>query len=138
VKTELWDKVQALLGGNRNKHRQHIRERSSSLLTGLLTDANGNRYTPSFTLKKNRRYRYYVSQLAIKNPYREFVGPIRLPAREIENRVIERLISFLRSDAEVFDQFGGVTDSPSGSQRLKALRQHPFELGRATPSVWVS
>jgi hypothetical protein len=40
----------------------------------LLADANGNRYTPSFTVKKNRKYRYYVSQLAIKNPDLKFTG----------------------------------------------------------------
>jgi hypothetical protein len=91
-----------------------------------------NRYTPSFTLKKNRRCRYYVSQLAIKNPNKKFFGPIRLPAREIENRVIERLISFLRSDAEVFEQFGGATDSPSGSRQLIAAAK---EFVMSWPSI---
>ena len=120
VKRELWDKVQTLLGSNRKKRREHVRERSSSLLTGLLTDANGNRYTPSFTFKQNRKYRYYVSQLAIKNPDLKFTGPLRLPAREIENLVTERLASFLMSDGEVFDRLGGGTDSPAASRQLVA------------------
>lgn len=118
VSRELWDKVQILLGSNRRKRREHVRDRSSSLLTGLLTDANGNRYTPSFTFKKNRKYRYYVSQLAIKNPDLKFTGPLRLPAREIENLVTERLVSFLKSDGEVFDRLGGGTDSPATSRQL--------------------
>jgi len=86
VPRELWDKVQAQMSSNRKKRHGHIRERSSSLLTGLLADASGNRFTPSFTFKKRRRYCYYVSQLAIKNPATKLHGPIRLPAREIENR----------------------------------------------------
>jgi site-specific DNA recombinase len=56
--------------------------------------------------------------LAIKNPDFKFTGPLRLPAREIENLVTERLASFLRSDGDVFDLLGGGTDSPAASQQL--------------------
>jgi len=120
VPRELWDKVQARMSSNRKKHRDHIRERSSSLLTGLLADANGNRFTPSFTFKKRRRYRYYVSQLATKNPATKLNPPIRLPAREIENRVAEKLLAFLKSDAEVFDRLGAAAESPAASRHLIA------------------
>jgi DNA invertase Pin-like site-specific DNA recombinase len=120
VPRKLWDDVQARMSGNRKKRHDHIRERSSSLLTGLLVDANGHRYTPSFTFKKRRRYRYYVSQLAIKNPATKSLGPIRLPAREIESRITERLLSFLKSDAEVFDRLGASAESPAASGQLVA------------------
>jgi site-specific DNA recombinase len=132
VNTGLWDKVQTLMGSNRKKHREHVRERSSSLLTGILADATGNRYTPSFTFKKNRKYRYYVSQLAIKNPDLKFTGPLRLPAREIENLVTESLASFLRSDGEVFDRLGGGTDNPAASRELLAAAKSFVE---SWPSV---
>ena len=120
VPRELWDNVQARMSGNRKKRRHHIRERSSSLLTGLLVDGTGNRFTPSFTFKKRRRYRYYVSQLSVRNPATKFNGPIRLPAREIENRVTEKLLSFLKSDAEVFDRLGAAAESPAASGQLVA------------------
>ncbi len=120
VPKKLWDKVQAQMNGNRKKRHDHIRERSSSLLTGLLADASGNRFTPSSTFKKRRRYRYYVSQLVTKNPATKFKGPIRLPAREIENRVTEKLLSFLKSDAEVFDRLGAATESAAASGQLLA------------------
>jgi site-specific DNA recombinase len=120
VPRKLWDQIQARMSGNRKKRRQHIRERSSSLLTGLLADGTGNRFTPSFTFKKGRRHRYYVSQLAIKNPATKLHGPIRLPAREIECRVTERLLSFLKSDAEVFDRLGVPAESPAAGGRLVA------------------
>jgi site-specific DNA recombinase len=131
VPRNLWDKVQARMTSNRKKRRQHIRERSSSLLTGLLADANGNRYTPSFTFKKGRKYRYYVSQLAIKNPATKLNGPIRLPAREIESRVSERLLSFLKSDAEVFDRLGAAAESPAASGQLVAAAK---KLGVSWPA----
>jgi site-specific DNA recombinase len=50
----------------------------------------------------------------------KFTGPLRLPAREIENLITERLASFLRSDGEVFDRLGGGTDSPAASRQLVA------------------
>jgi len=118
VPKKLWDKVQAQMRGNRRKRHDHIRERSSSLLTGLLTDGAGNRFTPSFTFKKRRRYRYYVSQLSVKNPGTKPEGPIRFPAREIESRVTERLLSFLKSDAEVFDRLGGAAEGPATTGQL--------------------
>lgn len=50
-------------------------------------------------MKRGRRYRYYISQLAIKNRTDQSDGPTRVPAHELEGRVLERLIAFLKSDA---------------------------------------
>ena len=99
----LWDRVQAQLNNNLRKRWNRVRERASSLLTGLVENEHGNRYTPSFTVRRGRRYRYYVSQLAIKNTASEAVGPTRVPAQELENRVTDKLLAFLKADAEVFD-----------------------------------
>jgi DNA invertase Pin-like site-specific DNA recombinase len=118
VPQELWDKVQTQLSSNLRMRRNRVRERASSLLTGLLEDANGNSFTPSFTIKNGRRYRYYVSQLAIKNPVSQCTGLTRLPAHEIEARVIERLHSFLRSDADLFDELSLAEESPSSIRQL--------------------
>jgi hypothetical protein len=41
-------------------------------------------------------------------------------AREIENRLTERLLSFLKSDAEVFDRLGAAAESPASSGQLVA------------------
>jgi site-specific DNA recombinase len=120
VPGKLWDQVQAMMSGNRKKRSQYIRDRSSSLLTGLLADTAGNHFTPSFTFKNGRRYRYYVSQLAVKNPTTKIKGPIRLPAREIESRVTERLLSFLKSEAEVFDRLAAASERPAAGRQLVA------------------
>jgi DNA invertase Pin-like site-specific DNA recombinase len=118
VPRELWDKVQSQLSSNLRTCRNRVRERSSSLLTGLIEDANGNRFTPSFTIKNGRRYRYYVSQIVIKNPAGQPTGPTRLPAHEVETRVIERLHSFLNSDADVFEELGPGEESPATIRQL--------------------
>ena len=75
VPRSLWDRVQAQLNSNLRKRRNRVRERASSLLTGMVEDEHGNRYTPSFTVRRGRRYRYYVSQLAIKNMANEAMWP---------------------------------------------------------------
>jgi site-specific DNA recombinase len=120
VPRELWDKVQAQLDGHLRAQRKRAREHSSSLLTGLIEDGEGNRFPPSFTIKRGRRYRYYVSQTVIQNPASQQTGPTRLPAHEIESRITERLQAFLRSDAQVFDELSASAESPAVLHQLVA------------------
>jgi hypothetical protein len=58
----LWDAAQAQLARNAAQRNSSVRTRQPSLLTGILFDANGNRMTPSHSVKKGARYRYYVSR----------------------------------------------------------------------------
>jgi site-specific DNA recombinase len=117
---ELWDRVQRQLSQNLETRHTRIGQQSSSLLTGLMEDANGNRFTPSFTVKSGRRYRYYVSQIAIENPGTRGQGPTRLPAEEVETRVTEMLCSFLSADARVFDELSLASESADDLHRLIA------------------
>jgi site-specific DNA recombinase len=132
VPRELWDMVQARLSTNLRARRHHVRERSSSLLRGLMEDANGNRFTPSFTIKNGRRYRYYVSQVAIKNPANQSRGLMRLPAHEVESRITEKLQAFLKSDAEVFDELSAPGESPAAIQPMVAAAK---KLAASWPSL---
>jgi site-specific DNA recombinase len=118
VTRSLWDRVQAQLNNNLRKRRNRVWERSSSLLTGLVENEHGNRYTPSFTVRRGRRYRYYVSQLAIKNTANVAMGPTRVPAQELENRVTEKFLTFLKADAEVFDGLDLAGERPEVAGRL--------------------
>ena len=77
VPMEVWDMVQERLRSNIRARRQHVNERSSSPLTGLVEDANGKRFTPSFTIKNGRRYRYYVSQVVVKSQKRRLHSATR-------------------------------------------------------------
>jgi site-specific DNA recombinase len=131
VPEELWDQVQTQLRSNLRMRRNRVRERASSLLTGLIEDASGNFFTPSFTIKNGRLYRYYVSQLAIKNPARQCTGLSRLPAHEVETRVIEKLHSFLRSDADLFDELSPAEESPAAIRQL-------VDTAKKLASSWAS
>lgn len=132
VPRDLWDKVQAQMNSNLRTRRKRARDQASSLLTGLVEDAAGNRFTPSFTMKRGRRYRYYVSQLAIKSPGGERDGPTRVPAHELECLVTEKLLAFLKSDAEVFDGLSAEDESPAISGNLVAAAK---KLASRLPSL---
>ena len=118
VPRTVWDRVQQQLNSNLRRRRNQVLERASSLLTGLVEDEHGTRYTPSFTVRRGRRYRYYVSQLAIKNPASKGNGLTRVPAQELEARVIQKLVAFLKTDAEVFDGLFLSEERPAVASRL--------------------
>ena len=124
VPQDLWDKVEAQLNSTLRAHRNRGKDQASSLLTGLMEDGEGNRFTPSFTIRRGRRYRYYVSQHAVENSADQCRGPIRLPAHEIESRIRERLQEFLKSDAEIFNQLSRSAESPAlMKQRVTAAKK---------------
>jgi len=97
IDQELWDRVQAQFKANLQAPRTRPRTTSKSLLIGLLYDSQGNRFTPSHASKGAKRYRYYVSQAAIKKPGRAADSPTRLPADEFEELVISQVQSLLQS-----------------------------------------
>src|SRR6516225_10036743 len=58
----LWEAVQAQLADHTAERNSGTRTHQPSLLAGMLFDTEGNRMTPSYAVKKGRRYRYYVSR----------------------------------------------------------------------------
>jgi site-specific DNA recombinase len=113
IPQELWKKVQEQLDSNLRTRHKRMRENASSLMTGIIEDAAGHRLTPSFTIRRGRRYRYYVSQASMHDSARRGNEITRLPAHEIESRVLERVIRFLKSDAEIFDRLSTERQTPS-------------------------
>jgi site-specific DNA recombinase len=103
------------------------------LLTGLLFDARGERYTPTHSLKCSRRYRYYTSQAVIQG--RENQPTLRrLPAHELEQAVLARLISFLESPRELLQLVEARTVSlPETNQVVAAAKLKSLELRQAPP-----
>lgn len=63
----------------------------STFLTGLLVDEEGNRYIPLHSVKKGRRYLYYVSQAVINSRKAVKISYARAPAQPIEDVVIREL-----------------------------------------------
>jgi DNA invertase Pin-like site-specific DNA recombinase len=100
VPIDLWQKVTAHLAANNRSHRRPGKRSSTSLLTGLLFDPDGNRYTPTHAVRKGKRYRYYTCQAVIQKQ-RKPAPTDRLPAAEIEELICSRLRSLLTSPQEL-------------------------------------
>jgi len=60
VDEELWNAVQARLTDNRTTRRKS-RIETGALLGGLIYDDRGNIMSPSYSLRRGNRYRYYIS-----------------------------------------------------------------------------
>jgi DNA invertase Pin-like site-specific DNA recombinase len=96
-----WDDVQQLLASNRRERLLGQRARSPSLLTGLITDADGRPMTPVFTSKGSRQHRYYVTRLKAVEDRR---SAWRVPAGDIDRAVLQCISKFLtQCTAEEFD-----------------------------------
>src|SRR5438067_6297374 len=89
IEPGIWTQVSALRASNNRGHRSAGRKSSPSLLTGLLFDEQGNRYTPTHAINEGKRYRYYTCQAAIQKR-RKSTCLDRIPAREIEQAVCSR------------------------------------------------
>jgi len=129
VSKEIFDAAQGRLSSHCQGRKDGVRAGSQSLLVGLLRDEQGNRFTPSHTAKNGKRYRYYVSQAAIRNGSKGAVGAIRLPANEIERYVIAAVQTFLRSQQSIFDQLADPDDPPTETQKL-------MEAGQTLAGRW--
>jgi hypothetical protein len=92
VDVAIWDEVQEALANNRRERLHGARARSPSLLTGIITDADGRPMTPVFTTKGNRQHRYYVTRL---RPGEDRRSAWRVPAGEIDRAVLDCASKFL-------------------------------------------
>ena len=71
------------------QHRAGARHDSDALLAGKLFDDRGNRMSQSHVTKGGRRYRYYLSQAMLQGRKEDAGSIVRVPAMEIERRVVE-------------------------------------------------
>jgi site-specific DNA recombinase len=93
---KLWEQVQAKLRSNRQSLTARTEASSSSMLAGLLFDANGVPYTPQHSVKKGRRHRYYTSRATLRRA-KEQPPMTRISAEALEKLVIDRLMSYRRN-----------------------------------------
>jgi site-specific DNA recombinase len=90
IPRKLWDKVHAILTESPRKRASNTRAQTPALLKGLLWGPDGAAFSPTHTRKKNRLYRYYVSQTVLRHG--AGTCPVgRVPAAEIETAVIDQL-----------------------------------------------
>jgi site-specific DNA recombinase len=109
VDETLWDAVQARIAENQNNHKGRRRAREPSLLLGILRDGLDRRMTPSHATKGKVRYRYYVThQDAVRSGA---PAPWRLPAKDLETAVIDRLRKFFADPVSIRRVLGAQADN---------------------------
>ena len=138
VSPELWDAVQALLAANNQAKRTGVYAKDPSLLAGLLFDDRGHRLTPIHTIRRGKRYRYYVSQAVLQQSTEQQGTVCRIPALEIEQHVTQRLETWLAMSRELLEQLALPLDDTAtrtallaGATVWKTLAQHEPATVRA-------
>mgnify|MGYP003599529029 FL=1 len=116
VDETLWQEVQQRLEHNRQGTKTQSHAANPSLLAGKLTDEAGRRLIPSHTRKGNRRYRYYVTPVADPGE------PIRLPAEEVEQLVIQSVLNWAASEQNVINAVGWHDAQLAGNALKQAQR----------------
>jgi site-specific DNA recombinase len=135
IPPDLWERVQVQLRSDNQGRRTGVRANCPSLLVGLLEDEEGNRFSPSHTVKNGKRYRYYVRKATAEDSNRQG-KPMRLPAYDIEKQVLLRLQTFLRSTNEVMNGLTLPGDHPELMQQLlTGAQQLGEEWVTAAPAV---
>jgi site-specific DNA recombinase len=104
LEPKLWEEINAELRGARRGPNHVKRTEQTGLLTGLLFCRNCDQpMVPTYTAKGDRRYRYYVCQVARKKGWN--ACPTKsITARVIEESVVTQLRAALSGDG-VRDQF---------------------------------
>ena len=108
IDVKTWTAAAEQLRTNNAAPRRRPRATMPSMLTGLVFDAEGVRYTPTHAVKRGKRYRYYTSQSVIQ--HKEPAGIGRIPAIELENIVQTRVRKLVTSPDELIRLIG--TDDP--------------------------
>ncbi|MFL5047567.1 MAG: recombinase family protein [Xanthobacteraceae bacterium] len=90
VDEELWSAVHTRLAGNRAIRRKS-RVETGALLGGLIYDDRGNIMSPTYSIRRGNRYRYYISS-ALLHDRRDDAGSLsRVNADDVERLVVEVL-----------------------------------------------
>ena len=96
VDRTLWEQAQELLSAKSVAREDRPITPGGRSLAGLLFDDSGNVMSPTYTVRRGRRYPYYVSQALLQNEKGRAGSVARVPAEEIE-RLIHRALG---SDGE--------------------------------------
>jgi site-specific DNA recombinase len=96
IDRKIWDKVQARFQQSPRKRAASTRAQTPSLLKGIIFDATGTAMSPTHTRKNGRLYRYYLSQIVLKQGSGD-CSVARVPAAEIEKIVIDQVRILLLS-----------------------------------------
>ncbi len=130
----VWDEAQQLLADQApyRKSKENVDRRC--LLTGLVFDETGDQLCPTYAKKDGRIYAYYVSRRLTQSDGKNDNG-WRLPAKGLENGVVEAAISFLNNEKEWMKLLGSeglTTESYKEAQALVTLMRSQLSSGDQT------
>jgi site-specific DNA recombinase len=91
------------------------------LLTGFIFDGEGDKLTASHAVKSGKRYQYYCQ--AVTQQGTDSGSSTRVPAHDIERRVVDRIAEFLQSEQDVMDQLGAAEESAESIQTAACLSE---------------
>jgi DNA invertase Pin-like site-specific DNA recombinase len=118
VDEALWDKVQAILLENRVDRANGKPGHESSLLMGVLFDAQGGRMSPTHANKKGTRYRYYISRSLLAGSARAKTEAQRIPAAALESLVVRRIRDWLANPAAILQAIQHAASDAVTQKRL--------------------
>jgi site-specific DNA recombinase len=141
-----WDRSRDLLRENGVKRRRRKNLSSGRMLHGKLAAEDGRLYTPTHSAKGGRRYFYYT--LLGKAGAESTRNIQRLPAAEIEARVIDAVAALLEDSPNIVKNFSGLSIpgvrmlASAALHRATVLREGAEQdkvqlIGRILPSVVV-
>jgi hypothetical protein len=90
IDNELWNAVQATLEANRGVRRRS-RIETGALLGGLFFDDRGNLMSPTHSISRGNRFRYYVSRALVRGSKEPIGFHGRIGATDVERLVVETL-----------------------------------------------
>ena len=103
INRQLWDRVQAILAEDAHARTgaTQTRGKTDALLRGLLYGSNGEKYHITFSTKPSgKKYRYYMPKADARFGYRTSATGL-IPADQIEEVVVNMVISALQSPESV-------------------------------------
>ena len=90
IDDELWNAVHTKLEANRGVRRRSRME-TGALLGGLFFDDRGNLMSPTYSIRRGNRYRYYISRALVRGFKKEAGSHGRIGANDVERLVVETL-----------------------------------------------
>ena len=148
VDEELWSAVQAKLEENRGTRRRS-RIESGALLGSVIFDDRGNLMSPTYSIRRGNRYRYYVSRALMRGRKGDTGSQGRVGADDIEGLVVEtlgralsrpKLLSEVASGNWSIDTRMLVQETVErvivGKDKVQVIRKIPAMEDGATPIIY--
>src|SRR5258706_11110653 len=127
VPRELFNQVSDLLRANNQAHRSKKSQSTPSMLSGIIFDTKGVRFTPTHAVKNGKRYRYYTSQASIQKTG-ETPEITRFPAQGLEALVVSQVHLLLGSPDKCTAGLDGSPEKDVAAERASKLAKQWPEL----------